>query len=209
MIKTDPNVKMDQCHLDLLYGLIVSHKPQKILELGMGSAVATSVILKAIRYNGMAAELTCVDNWMDWNFKKPEEITSYEAKGVRVVTSGEKEFIFSCKEKYDLILSDADHDHAQDWFDRTAGLLEQGGILIYHDVMNPQFANLYEIVRKTIKSGHSYILFERSSRADENCGRGLLVITTEKRYRLPLAVTIMHRFKQVFRWVKRLRNHGK
>lgn len=185
MIHADPNVKMDQCHLDLIYGLLVSHKPGKVLELGMGSGVATDVILRAFRYNGLPLDLTCVDNWLDWQGKKPQDVAQYEAAGVKVITAGEKEFVFSCSEKFDFIVSDADHDHAQDWFDRTLSLLRPGGVLIYHDVTNPDFRNLYSIYLSAKNANLSHFLFNTSSREEEKCERGLLIIQSGVHLRRP------------------------
>lgn len=202
MIKTDPVVKMDQCHLDLIYGITVSHKPKKVLELGMGSGIATDRLLQAFRDNDLPLDLTCVDNWLDWNFVKPAEISKYELAGVKVITSPEKDFVFSCREKYNLILSDGDHDHAQDWFAQTFSLLNPGGILIYHDVTNPDFANLYSICTVVKRKKLSHLLFNTSSRSGENCERGLLIIGQGHDFAMPLHATLRSAFRSWFRKLK-------
>ena len=202
MIHTDPIVKMDQCHLDLIYGMLVSHKPKKVLELGMGSGIATDVILKAFEYNGIPLDLTCVDNWLDWNFLKPKEISSYETKGVKVITSAEKDFVYSCKDHFDFIVSDADHDHAQEWFQQSFSLLAPGGIIIYHDVTNPDFANLYSLFQSARAEHLSHFLFNTSSRHEEKCERGLLVIQKTNEYVRPAAVSLKYHAKSLLKYLR-------
>lgn len=203
MIKADGNVKIDQSHLDLIYGLLTASKPKKVLELGMGSGIATDVILKAFAYNEIPLNLTCVDNWHDWHFIKPPEIARYESNGVKVITSPEKDFVFSCHEKYDFIVSDADHDHAQDWFEKTLSLLRDHGILIYHDVTNPDFANLYTIYQKVQNQQLPHMLFNVSSKPNEKCERGLLVIYGSQHYVRPLSITLWYHVKRLAKAILR------
>lgn len=204
MINTDPVVKMDQCHLDLIYGLGVAQKPKKVLELGMGSGVVTDVLLKAFRYNDIPLDLTCVDNWMDWNFKKPAEVSHYEESGVKVVTSAERDFVLSCKEKYDLIISDADHDRSQEWFEQSLFLLKSGGIIIYHDVTNPSFPDLHTHYSLAKQRGSSYFLFNHSSRKDEGCERGLLIISNGSD--CPMLASSKLKLKFILKkWIRKLK----
>ena len=36
------DVAIDECHLDLVYGLVRSHKPTNVLEIGVGSGRTTA-----------------------------------------------------------------------------------------------------------------------------------------------------------------------
>ena len=176
MIDANPVVKIDQCHIDFIYGLLVAHKPGKVLEIGMGSGMITDVIIRAFDHNGIPLKLTCVDNWLDWDFCKPAEIAKYEDKGVLVTVSNEKDFVLSCREKYDLIISDADHYHSHEWFNRTLSLLKPNGLLICHDVTNSEFLNLRLVYRAVKWGGLPHFLFNKSSSENERCERGLLVV---------------------------------
>jgi hypothetical protein len=72
---------------------------------------------------------------------------------INIITSDEKDFIFSTQEKYDFIMSDADHHHTNEWFQYVYdNLLLSVGILIYHDVnlfpeIDGSFPNLLEIYK--------------------------------------------------------------
>jgi predicted O-methyltransferase YrrM len=106
-------------------------------------------------------------------------IEKYQAK-VEIVTSGEKEFVFSCQNTYDLIMSDGDHQQADQWFEHVFDkLVNPGGVLIYHDINLVDanaFQNLIEIYNRVKAHGLSHYLFNKNSRNDERCQRGLLVI---------------------------------
>jgi predicted O-methyltransferase YrrM len=79
--------------------------------------------------------------------------------------------------RFDFIMSDADHFRTQEWFAHVyANLLNSGGILIYHDVTNPQFPNLMRIYEDCVRNGHHHVLLNANSRKEERCDRGLLVI---------------------------------
>lgn len=171
-------VKIDDCHVDLIYGLIVALKPNSILELGYGSGKSTKSIIKGTSYNQNNPEFTLVDNWMDFDRKVPSHIcTAYYAK-VKIVTDEEKDFIESCTETFDFVLSDADHCHSHTWFERTfRDILRPGGIMVCHDIMNREgYPGLYDIVINCQNNRIRYAIFDKSSRDDERCERGLLVI---------------------------------
>jgi predicted O-methyltransferase YrrM len=180
----DEAVKIDWAHAGLLEGLVSSGKPKKILELGVGGGRSLESILKGIEYNSQPYEYTLVDNWGDWGGVMPPEVTElYQEKVHNIITSDEKDFVFSCQEKFDFIMSDADHYRADQWFEYVYdNLLNDNGILIYHDVnMDDHWyagnffnlRNIYEAV-KTKKISHR--LFNVSSLPEEQCERGLLVI---------------------------------
>ena len=169
----NPLVKMDDCHIDLIYALMIAHKPKNVLEIGIGSSVVTNRIIEAFDYNDIKPDITCVDNFIDWGGVPPLDLDTY---GKRYVVSNEKDFVFSCKEKYNFIISDADHEHTNEWVDKTLGLLKDNGILIYHDVTNYQYPNLGEIISICENHNINHLLFNRSSLKSERCERGLLVI---------------------------------
>ncbi len=172
-------VKIDDCHVSLIFSLVKSHKPNSVLELGFGSGNSAKAILSACGYNQKKCKYTLVDNWMDFGRKIPDEFQEYldENWTIDVVTSEEKDYIDSCSETFDFILSDADHSSCHRWFDRVYNdILNPGGILIYHDVTSPEYKNLYGIVVVCALKGLSHVVFSKSSRPDERCERGLLVI---------------------------------
>jgi uncharacterized protein YkvS len=84
----NPLVKMDDCHIELIYGLLISHKPKKVLEVGIGSSVVTNRIIEAFDYNDIEVDLTCVDNFTDWGGVPPLDLNIHK----RYIVSNEKEF---------------------------------------------------------------------------------------------------------------------
>jgi len=173
------NVKIDQAHADLIYGLVVSSKPENILELGVGGGKSADAIVSGIKYNQNSCKFTLVDNWYDFGFVMPDDIYNKYKDVANIVSSDEKEFVFSCKEKFDFIFSDADHTSTDQWFEYVyANLLDNNGILIYHDInlFEPIFENLRNILNTCLKLNLKYYLFNKNSKSSERCHRGLLVI---------------------------------
>lgn len=173
--KTDPIVAMDNNHINFIYSLMVCAKPKKVLEIGVGSGLVTNALLKGFEYNNLEVDLTCVDNFYDWNGVAPEGFDTFSDR-IRFINSSERDFTHEHKETYDFIVSDADHHHANEWIDLTVGLLNPGGALICHDVTNPQFRNLYGIVSYAESKNLTHIIFNKSSLPHERCERGLIVI---------------------------------
>jgi predicted O-methyltransferase YrrM len=174
----DNLVKIDFNHVSLIQSLVISHKPVRVLEMGFGSGEATRSILLGLKFNSRPFSYTVVDNWMDFGGTRPEATKTDDYIGIDFVSSGEFEFVSNCNTQFEFILSDADHFNTDKWFDRVYNnMLARDGILIYHDVMNTDtFPNLFRIVTDTIKNNYHHILLNKSSRPDERCGRGLLVI---------------------------------
>lgn len=175
----DEGVKIDQAHADLMRGLIVSHKPKTILELGVGGGQGTDAMLNGLEYNSQEFDYTLVDNWNDFGFAEPEAVRAKYGDRITIVTSGEREYVFGCNKTFDFIMSDADHHHTDQWFEYVySELLNPGGILVYHDVniVDNEFINLRDIYYKCQALGLSHKLFNANSLPTERCQRGLLVI---------------------------------
>ena len=172
-------VKIDVCHALLILGLVSAHKPKRILEIGIGGGRATDEILRGIEYNQNNAEYTIVDNFCDFGGNSELVTERYGSRVKNIINSNEKDFVYSTKEEFDFIMSDADHHHTHEWFEHVFNnLLLPNGILIYHDVNVFEFGypNLLEIYDYCKTNKLSHFLFNESSLPDERCGRGLLVI---------------------------------
>jgi predicted O-methyltransferase YrrM len=177
---TDNNVKIDEAHAALVKALVMCNKPTKILEIGIGGGRSADAILEALDFNQQPFEYTLVDNWFDWQGQRPEAVNERYGNIMKIIDSGEREFVFGCEEKYDFIMSDGDHMATDQWFEHVyANLLTDNGILIYHDVnfVDPDaFMNLKDLYRKAKQYQMRFHLFNRNSRDDERCQRGLLVV---------------------------------
>jgi len=172
-------VKIDKCHSDLIFGLLVSQKPESILEFGIGGGQSTDSILKAIEDNQKKPRYVLVDNWCDFGGICPQVVLDKYASKLNLITSSEEDYTYSCKEKFDFIFSDGDHNNANKWFEYTyENILKENGILIYHDISlsESDFPNLREIYNICLYKNIHHILFNKNNKANERCQRGLLVI---------------------------------
>lgn len=177
--KKNDNVKVDKAHALTLAGLVYGQKPVKVLELGLGGGESTDAILEALLYNETAFNYTLVDNWVDYGYTMPAGVIERYGKYINIVTSDEKQFVHSTKDRYDFIFSDADHYHTNEWFDYVYdNLLAANGILVYHDInlFENCLPNLLEIYHKCLTRNLHHKLFNRNSIPGERCHRGLLVI---------------------------------
>jgi predicted O-methyltransferase YrrM len=176
--KRPPVTALDDNHAQLVTSLVSCQKPLSILELGFGSGRTTQAIIRGLAYNRLPVSFEGVDSWDDFGGQPPEGTRHPDFKGVKFVTSTEEAFVAACQRQYDFIFSDADHMRAQQWFPQVyERMLARGGILIYHDVTNAGlFPNLLRIYEDTVRAGYDHMLFNRRSRPDEACERGLLVI---------------------------------
>jgi len=164
-------VAIDGAHCDLIYGLVRAFKPWRVLELGWGTGASCKAIYCGIKDNGIG-DHTLVDNWFDG-----DQSTNAHTWVNRIITSDESEFVRTCTDTYDFILCDADHTATdKHWYRLFFEMLESPGILIFHDVTNPDFPNLSAITKSVKMFGLRHILFNRISTSDEHCGRGLLVV---------------------------------
>lgn len=176
----DPVVKIDVAHASLLTALVQTNKSKTILEIGIGGGQATDAILDGLEFNQQPFEYDIVDCWLDWGGNKPDGIDEKYGSRCNIITSREKEFVFSTNKTYDFIMSDGDHHNTEKWFEHVFDkLLNPGGILIYHDINlidDDSFPNLIEIYDRCKEYKLRHQLFNKNSRADERCQRGLLVI---------------------------------
>jgi predicted O-methyltransferase YrrM len=183
MFGWDESIKIDVAHSNLLTGLVMANKPKTILELGIGGGRSTDAILAGLEYNQQKYDYTLVDNWYDFGYTPPMEVMSKYGPKMKIVTSPEKEFVFSCDKQYDFIMSDADHHHTNEWFEYVYdNLLEDDGILCYHDVnlLEDVFINLRDIHTKCKERNLTHFLFNKNSIPGERCQRGFLVIFKNK-----------------------------
>jgi len=182
MFGNNESVKIDIAHANLLAGLVAALKPSSILELGVGGGRATDAILAAIKYNQNNPTYTLVDNWSDFNYTIPDVVREKYSDVINIVTSNEKDFVFSTKNTYDFIMSDADHHHTNEWFEYVyENLLNNDGILVYHDInifpeIDGSFPNMLEILNSCRHKDIHYKLFNKSTIDTERCHRGILVI---------------------------------
>jgi predicted O-methyltransferase YrrM len=173
--QTNPIVAMDHNHIELIGSLIKCNKPKTVLEIGIGSGLVTKTIIDSFSFNEMEIRLTCVDNFIDWNGNTPLGFETY-MDIINFISKDERTFIHECNSTYDFIISDADHHHTNEWIDKTLNILNPGGILIYHDVTNKDFVNLYSIINYVQQHKLNHFLFNKNSKPTERCDRGLLII---------------------------------
>ena len=172
-------VSVDACHGLTIFGAAVSAKPENLLELGVGGAFVTNLLLDAILFNGQGS-LTCVDSLHD-DFP-PNLFDSIRDRGANVIAPmQEKEFVFGVEENtYDFLMSDADHNHAGEWTDQIFKIMKPNAIMFFHDVTNPGYPNLLNYQQRAQELGKPFYLFNTDSRTDERCWRGLLMIINKK-----------------------------
>jgi predicted O-methyltransferase YrrM len=175
----DDRVKIDKSHAYLLTGLVMANKPTKLLEIGLGGGESCNAILKGLEYNATSFDYTIVDNWHDWGGNIPDGVLEQYGHRCKLITSSELDFIFTTQDKFDFIMSDGDHHNADKWFGHVYdNLLQENGILIYHDVnlFEDDFPNLKNILYKVQSLKINHHLFNKNSLTNERCQRGLLVI---------------------------------
>ncbi len=170
------NVSIDQAHAALLFGLVCSFKPKRILEFGIGAGTSADAILRGIELNRNSAHYTLVDNWQD---DGSEDVSAAYSERMTIVTANEEDFVKHAtgEMNFDFIFSDADHHHTQEWFTEVYDqLLMSPGVLIYHDAANPDFPNFGEIYQQIESRNLPHFLFNQNSLPSERCDRGLLII---------------------------------
>ncbi len=176
------NASVDLCHGLLLLGLLVAAKPQKILEIGIGPGFCSEFLINGIHFNNIG-KLTCIDNYHDLGGNLPEStIDDLRSRGTTVIAPiEEKDFVFSCEENsFDFLMSDGDHNHAGEWTDQIFKIMAPNAIMLFHDADNVEYPNLRNYQNRAIELSKPHMMFNKSSRGDERCARGMLLILNTK-----------------------------
>ena len=171
------NNSIDLCHNVLLVGTVISSKPTNILELGIGSGYVTKSLLHAIRYNGIG-KLTTVDNFHDGPIDGlVNELKEMGANVCAPIT--EEKFVRSAKtDEYDLLVSDADHTHSGEWVEEIYRIVKPNGIMFFHDIFYTESVNRY--LKMAISTNRPHFVFNSSSRPNEECTNGWLMVKNTK-----------------------------
>jgi predicted O-methyltransferase YrrM len=183
-------VAIDVAHNLLLVGALVARKPDRVLELGIGSAYVTRSLLAGLRYN-QRGNLTAVDNFLDWKGVEPPYVAELRASGVNVIAPmEEKDFVFGApSDTYDFMVSDADHSRSGTWIDEHLRIVRDDGFMFFHDTNHPTKYKSLKLIEKRIKElGLPYYHFTENSRADERCDRGWLFAINRKAVGAPSPV---------------------
>jgi len=173
---------IDICHAFLLFGIILSQKPKNILELGIGTGVGSETILNALKYNQQEYIYDALDNLHDLGGNLSNDyINRLKENKVNIIISDEKSYVEKCENnKYDLIISDADHLNAGDWVEHIIRISKNNGIIFCHDVSSEGFPSLKKYIHYVKDNSIPHYLFNSSSRQDEKCERGWLMIINKK-----------------------------
>jgi predicted O-methyltransferase YrrM len=167
---------MDVAHAALIVSMVLSARPARVLELGIGPGYLTKALLLALRSNGRGT-LTSVDSWYDWSGRRPDHIAELQSLGAEVVCSSEESFVRSCaRAQFEIIVSDADHFRSHEWFEDTLRLLTAEGVAFFHDTNQPRaFPGLATLPSRARALGFPCRHYT-SSRGEDRCDRGLLVV---------------------------------
>jgi predicted O-methyltransferase YrrM len=175
-------VAIDVAHNLFLIGALVARKPERVLELGIGSAYVTRSLLAGLRYNRRGT-LTAVDNFLDWKGVEPPYVADLRAAGAEVIAPmTEKEFVFAAPtDAYDFLVSDADHSRSGTWVDEHLRIVRDDGFMFFHDTNHETKYKSLRLIEKRIRElGLPYYHFTRNSRPDERCDRGWLFAINRK-----------------------------
>jgi len=170
--------EIDLAHNCLIFGAVLSSKPKKALELGIGNGYATMSILSALKYNGIGT-LTSVDNWQDWDGKEPKHIEGLRRMGVNVIEMDEGDFVRNQPDNsYDFLLSDADHTNSGDWAKDVFRIMKPESFMFFHDVEGYDSPKKY--VKLCKEKGLAHFVFSKNSLEDEQCNFGMLMAINRK-----------------------------
>lgn len=167
--------EIDLVHSCLIFGTVLSQKPERALELGIGNGYATMSILHALKHNTVG-KLTSVDNWCDWAGREPSHIEGLRKLGVNVIVMEEGDFVRSQPDNsYNFLLSDGSHRHAHEWAVDVFRIIKPGGVMFFHDIKSEAYPGLRIYTELCKERELSYFIFSKNSREDERCNRGLLM----------------------------------
>lgn len=173
---------MDSCHYLQIMGSLVARKPEHVLEVGIGTAMLTAGLVMGLRFNRRGS-LTCVDSWFDWHGIEPPGIASLRESGVTVIAPVEENtFLKGCPANtFDFVVSDGDHRNSGYWVDEYFRITKPDGFIYFHDTNNTvMFPSIARIQQRVVELGLPSYHFTRSSRDDERCERGLLLVINRK-----------------------------
>jgi len=173
---------IDFAHAVIILGSLVSSKPENVLEIGIGTGSITNILLNGIDYNQIG-KLTCIDNFHDLGGNLPKStLENLKTKNINIIAPiEEKDFVFSQQENtYDFLVSDGDHLHSGEWVDQMFSIIKPNSFMFFHDVNNPDYINLMNYKLRADELNKPNYLFTKSSRPDENCSRGLLMVINTK-----------------------------
>jgi len=172
---------IDLPHAILIYGALVSAKPDRVLEIGIGTAFITRALLDGVAYNGKGS-ITCVDSFYDLGTNLSQEnVDSLKEKVTLIAPKTEHDFVHETSaNSYDFLVSDGDHDHAGEWADKVFEIMAPNSFCFFHDVNHPHYTNLQAYHVRAKEFGKPHFLFTQNSREDERCDRGLLMIVNTK-----------------------------
>ncbi len=176
-------VALDRNHNLFLMGALLSRKPERVLELGIGTGYVTRTLLYGLMYNEKG-NLTSIDNFMDWDGKEPPYVQQFREMGATIVAPvGEEEFVKGSRDdSYDFLVSDADHRRSGTWVDHHLRIVTHDGFMFFHDTNHrDKYRSLKLIERRIRELGLPYYHFTESSRPDELCERGWLFAINKKR----------------------------
>jgi predicted O-methyltransferase YrrM len=174
LVQRPVEVSIDTAHSALIMGLVLSLKPARVLELGLGSGITGELIVRCLEYNGIGA-YTLVEGFVDSGGSRTTDPTWLRTTD-EIVASMESDYVSKSESgQFDFILSDADHLHAHLHVANTIRICRPGGIVVWHDTANSSFPSLAEIPSRARNLGCHVVQFNRESRADERTGRGLTV----------------------------------
>lgn len=176
-------VALDRAHNVFLMGALLSRKPERVLELGIGTGYVSWSLLLGLQYNRKGS-LTCVDLWYDWGGQEPAGAAELRAAGAQIVAPiAERDFVYGAPtDAYDFMVADADHMNSGDWVDEHLRIVQHDGFMFFHDTNQPGvFPNLLKIEARIRELGLPYYHFTENSREDENCDRGWLFAINKKK----------------------------
>ncbi|MBF0595769.1 MAG: class I SAM-dependent methyltransferase [Candidatus Omnitrophica bacterium] len=196
----DP-VAIDLAHDVLIAGMILSRKPQRVAEFGVGSGFVSGLIAKALHLNA-AGRLTCVDNLHDWKGAVPPQIEKLHSLGrVEFVREDEYAFLKKCPSKaFDLIVSDGDHVNAYYFLDHIFRVAAKDAVIFFHDTNNSIFPNLRKVERVIKAHGLFYCHFREKTIAQERTDRGLLLVFKNKD--VPVNIPLKDRLRWQWKMLK-------
>lgn len=122
-----------------LYEIIFESKPEIVVEIGVGQAQSTRVILSALQENDYG-KLISID-WKARIHKIPEVLHPYWKQITH--NSHDKEALEELEKelkgkKIDILLIDGDHSYggAKEDFEKYTPFVKEGGYILMHDTVN-------------------------------------------------------------------------